>query len=209
MENFLTIDDFKGIILLQDDRLGNEKFTKMISQFQFTILNEMLGTNLYLALEAGLLAAVDVKWTELRDGKTISVTISDRAYTIKFTGLKGMLKGFIYFYTQREASKNAVNIGNVTEEAENAIQIDFSDELVAQYNNSIALYGYDWNIDFCDYQKPITLNSFHRKHNQSSLLSSKIANTCYNFIKYQNDAVADTYPDWIFTYKFDINQFNI
>jgi len=74
MTNFVTITDFTGDrnIDIQDKYLTD--FNNFITKYQKEVLIKLLGYDLYLAFETGLLEdPIAAKWTNLKNGSTYQV----------------------------------------------------------------------------------------------------------------------------------------
>lgn len=212
MDNFLTISDFEGLIMIPENNVDttDADFNAVVSQVQKDILLELLGYELYKTFELGLSEPTPLeKWTNLRDGAELTQTINSSDYLIKFEGVKEMLKGFVFFYFQRRNIVSSGREGNYIIEGESRKPVNFNTQLSEQYNNSLRLYGFDWDMDFCNYQNSFSLRWFNLYYNTISLLSEKIKPTAYNFLKYSNEAEATTYENWIFQYKQPVNHFSI
>jgi len=201
MSNILSITDFDGYrALAQNDKI--ELIETFLSQSEKKYLTDLLGAQLYTEFKAALDAGSPAqKWVDLRDGATI---VHDDN-TIIFAGVKEMLIGFTYYDISRRLNIFLSSVGALVEETANGSKASNAIFEAEKYNEGIEIYGYDWALYFCEDQSENKLNNYHIYFSQKSLVNSKINGTAYNFIKYSNEAIAETYENWIFTYKFPTN----
>jgi len=196
MENFLTYEDFTGIIIFDtESNPTRELLNEIISQKQKDLLINLLGYDLYLQFETALDEVSPVqKWLDLRDGVDFSSEYCNKTYTLHFDGVKEMLKYYIAFYYLQEITNRMTFAGQVKSNNENSNVINQEIKLTKLHNKAIDLYGfaYKYDIDIVQFTVPILKLTDEIE---------RVKNTCFNFLYTKNETSETTYPNWIFSPK--------
>jgi len=218
MINLIDKDYFIGELAIPNvtDTDISGLLDKYIADCQEKILLDLLGSDLYLAFEAGLALAPGSqlqKWKDLRDGKTYTVDYNGSTFSVKYKGLfntttkKSILAYFVYFYFARDGYVQLIGNGASVSKYENSDGVTPNQKIIPMYNKGIEMYGNparlkEWANDAI-YIYGSDLPIFN------NVPSDNLKANCYNFLLAMNEADSTTYPNWVFKKKNWLNTFGI
>ena len=222
MDNLVTKIDMIGTLelALHDNRLTN--FNNIVTEKQEEYLKFLLGDYLYYLFVAAIDSVTpDQKWIDLRDGADFQVENKGETLTLKWKGLKNMLKYFMYYeYQVENVSKNTIASESKKKNV-NSSFVNPSNKIVDKFNKGIELYGINTNkirnsLVYDPLYSDITYTEWYYSHRESNnrvtrqkYEAAKIIPSAYNFISAKNNEIADTYPNWRFTELNTTNTFNL
>jgi hypothetical protein len=193
----LTYTDFQThpMYIAPGQFSGATQVANIILDTQKKVLKELLGAPLFVEMDADYDIVNNVfqsqKWIDFVDG----YEYQESGVTVKWAGIKNMLKGFIFFEYQKFNHIKNSQLGNVLPNIQNAVQSTTFANEVEQYNEAVKLYGDDWNYMFYS-TKLRRYNHFEHPEYEP---------TAYNFLRSRQTE----FPNWSFRMKFKINEFNI
>lgn len=160
MGTFITTLDFIGEKTVATDKFTEEQLDNYINSEEVSILNLLLGVELYNEFLADYNAPTEKEPTSdkfkvifkpFKFDKDCKILISD--------GIKDMLVGFIYYSFIRD-SKNKKNIGGTNKNKQaNSESLPFVETNINRvYNDAVATYKFIqyyicWNPEGYDYKK--------------------------------------------------------
>jgi hypothetical protein len=161
------------------------------------MLTDLLGYSMYKDFIAGLAVPSPAqKWLDLRDGKEFSFTLNGQTVTTKWVGLINTIKDSIiarYVYCKYRNNKETFFSGQsqVKAESENSVVADFSQTMVAIWNDFIKYYG----------EVPYEFDKYSTYSHYDDLPSA------YNFLLASK--TISVYENWKFEPKYMINEYGI
>ena len=174
---------------------GATQVANIILDTQKKILKELLGAPLFAEMDADYDTVNNVfqsqKWIDFVDG----YEYQESGVTVVWKGAKNMLKGFVFFEYQKYNLIKQSQLGSVIPNIQNAVQSTIYTNEIDCYNKAIDLYGFDWNFMFYS-NKLRRYNRFEYPFYEP---------TAYNFLRSRQLE----FPNWNFSAKFKINEFNI
>jgi hypothetical protein len=139
MNNFNTYVDFvgdKNIPNLDKDLVGFE--ANYNTPFQKEILIKLLGFDLYLAFEAGLLeGTIPAKWTDLKNGSTYILD----GINYQNVGCKDLVAYYVYCKWLSANYEQITGIGVINSNSDNATNISPENKMTNAWNKMIKLYN--------------------------------------------------------------------
>jgi hypothetical protein len=194
----LTYTDFQThpMYIAPGQFSGATQVANIILETQKKILKELLGAPLFAGMDADYDTVNNVfqsqKWIDFVDG----YEYQESGVTVKWAGVKNMLKGFIFFEYQKFNHIKNSQLGNVLPNIQNAtVSTTFANE-VQVYNEAIEKYGFDWCYMFFRNRKLMySINTQYPEWEP----------TAYNFLRHRQSE----FPNWNFSSKYKINEFNI
>jgi hypothetical protein len=147
----LVPEDFKVLpflIPVDSDSEGDNTLQDFIDQEEKIALEKILGPLLYDEYAAGIAVETPAeKWTQLKNGATYTI----RGTSYKYSGLKDLLKPFVFHSWLKEYATTSITLnGVVTVNSDNSTKVSHTYRLVQAYNKFSALVGNDceWKHNF-------------------------------------------------------------
>lgn len=193
------------------------EIVSFINTYEKECLIKTLGYKLYSEFEAqldstkpnGLKVDAPAKWNDLLNGKTYTKTNGDEAH---WSGIRqknlsssdiydrSFIADYVYFFYEKSTDDDRVGVGNVQQEAANALKVSKTPKVVAA-----------WRRFFETVQGSDCPPAVYFKSNGVGVdwLTGNGLVTLYEFITDSNLIVADTYANWKPTYFVNMNQFGL
>lgn len=189
---------------VSNSNTGNESaFATYIDRYEKEILLYGLGYELYTDLQDALAAVSGVPgdltgiWGDLVNGKDYTIvdvegnTVEVRWNGILNTDLESFVAYYIWFYWKTDRVQQETNIGTVVSKVENSSIVASHRQMVQAWNKFVELYG----------EIPYKM-SYGRKYydisHQTGVASGNTFRSMKDFIEDMNEAVEDTYANWVF-----------
>lgn len=167
MDNLLTITDFIGRYSLSISEFAIDTFNSYITDYQYDLLIDMLGAELYNDFNAN---PTDAKWTDFQNGITYTDCNGD---VQNWRGLKDLLIPFVYSKFTLENYKKQVQSGVVKPKFENADILNERERKEVAYkawNDFISKY-YEAYMFLYTYESTYTdFSCFFKRKSRKSLV---------------------------------------
>lgn len=214
--NLLTILDFQKhpYFIADDTDFDNQLLDDTITQHQEIVLRDLLGEAEFAKFTTDYtgddLDWTSQEWIDFVVGVDYVVSnVASVPITIEWSGIKDVLKYFVYAEWLRQIGRYQTKTGNFASTVENANPVSRQAEYVNTYNIGIDRYGEDWTGKFrtFNYELYCSDHYFTRSYynrieryglNTSLFDSVKLKNTAYNFFYWYQQRDSSKFADWLF-----------
>ena len=163
--NLLDINDFQmHPCFVKSEEFGNDLLDDIVSFEQENILIDLLGQAEFQKFTADYSGSELVwdsqEWIDFVDGVAYTITdVTSTSITINWTGIKNVIKYFVYVKWLNQAGEYNNNTGASRATNENATVRNKTAQAVLNQNEGIKKYGVDWSGYF--YKQNYGFNTFH------------------------------------------------
>lgn len=173
------------------------KITGAITKYEKEILIKLLGYPLYKLLIAN--PTVE-PYKSLIEGADFSFELNGRTINEHWNGLTNtdlvsLISYFVYYNIINNTTSKTVGIGEILSMSENGERISPISKMVNAWNNMVDLYGL--------IEPEVVRYSGFNKNDNTSYVHQDDMPSAFNYLL----AHIDVFETWIFTPKFEINEF--